>query len=610
MGREYNNDPYGDKQSWGGFAGRPSDPNTPGDPGQGNGASQDVNRYRNLGVAAANRQAYQQNFDAANSDRNNAAYARLNQQDAVRLQQEAAYGQAPSAAQSLSRNMLDQSLQAQMAGAASARGGSLAQAAAMRGASQQAMGMQQQGMNQIGAMRAQEMAQARDAYTSASSQLRGQDYQSQALAQQQAGMQQQSELAQRQMNQQAQQNYEQMGWNTQNAQLNADVQRYGIDQGTRNQQRDRDFKHDEAWTDRLWKAGGSLLDSIGNFSDENAKVPIGSLGAPQGYAASRAGQGGYMFGSETAADGSQMAPGTQDYMHAMGGGPKLDGTGAKPGGGGSRLGMLLHSMGRGMSASDEETKVPTILGRQAPESPSSYATSGGGIDVMGTFRAQNAAIDEGRRHPYGGPAVGGAAGGMMSDERSKTPSGVMGYEENARIGPDGLGYVDRPEAESVVPGKFAAMQAAKEGRPGLATAAKAKRRPKVDLDKWADAELAKYRAENAKLDRGEYKSALAPVVEQSRMADAARAMASVPYAYKPGLQPPEQAPGEPNVGPIAQNMAQNPVTATAVKRDPATGLLMLDQGKMTKVLGGVVSNQQREIDSLKASLAAVAARGQ
>jgi|GEM_PF-2759751 len=535
MGREYNNDPYGDKQSWGGYAGRPDSPDNHG--GTGNGAAQDANRYRNLGVAAANRQAYQQNFDAANSDRNNAAYARLNQQDAVRLQQEAAYGQAPSAAQSLSRNMLDQSLQAQMAGAASARGGSLAQAAAMRGAAQQAGAMQQQGMNQIGAMRAQEMAQARDAYMGAASQLRGQDYQSQALAQQQAGMQQQSELAQRQMNQQAQMGYEQMGWNTQNAQLGADMQKYGTDQGTRNQQRDRDFQHDEKWTDRLWNLGGSIVGGIG--------------------------------------------------------------------------GML----------SDEESKVP-VLGGSAPMSPSSYAMKGGGIDVMGTFRAQNEAIDNMRRNP-GGPAgaAGSSAGGMLSDEQAKAPTGVMGYEDGARIGPDGMGYVEKADPPSIVPSKFVAMQrdSEREGaRPGdggsLAKAAMASVKPKapaMDLDKWADAELAKYRAENARLDRGEYLGALASAAEQSRgggMAEAAKAMASVPYAYKPGLQPPGQEPGEVNVGPIAQNMAQNPITATAVKRDPATGLLMLDQGKMTKVLGGVAASQQAEIDQLKASLAAIAAK--
>jgi len=54
---------------------------------------------------------------------------------------------------------------------------------------------------------------------------------------------------------------------------------------------------------------------------------------------------------------------------------------------------------------------------------------------------------------------------------------------------------------------------------------------------------------------------------------------------------------------MAQNMAANPVTATAVKRDPRSGLLMIDQGKMTKVLGGVVADQQRQIDGLAALVA-------
>lgn len=519
-----------DTTSWGGFAGRPGDASNPA--GQGNGAVQDSNRYRGLGQAAAQRQAYQNDWSRANGYALQAQDARGSQMDALSLQQQAANGQAPSAAQSLSRNMLDQSLQAQMAGAASARGGSLAQAAAMRGASQQAGAMQQQGMNQIGALRAQEMAQARDAYSHGAGAVRGQDFAAQGLAQQQQGMDMQSELAQRQMNQQAQMGYEQMGWNTQNADLNASLTRYGIDTGSNNQAADRDFQKDEKWTDRMWGLAGGVISGLGGIlSDEEAKVPV-------------------------------------DMRAAMTGGPVSATDWAQGGGGG---GMLAGG---------------------AP---------GGGL----------------RRGL--GSIVGGVGRGMMSDERSKVPTGVMGYEEGARIGPDGMGYIEKAEPPSIVPSKFVAMQrdnereGARAGEGGsLAKAAMAnvkRQAPAMDLDKWADAELAKYRNENARFDRGEYRGALAGAAEQSRgMADAAKAMASVPYAYKPGLQPPEQTPGEVNVGPIAQNMAANPVTATAVKRDPATGMLMVDQGKMTKVLGGVVANQQTEIDKLKAGLAATLAK--
>jgi hypothetical protein len=45
-------------------------------------------------------------------------------------------------------------------------------------------------------------------------------------------------------------------------------------------------------------------------------------------------------------------------------------------------------------------------------------------------------------------------------------------------------------------------------------------------------------------------------------------------------------------------MASSPVSATAIKKDPKTGMLMIDQAKMLKVLGGVAAHQQSQIDAL------------
>lgn len=91
--------------------------------------------------------------------------------------------------------------------------------------------------------------------------------------------------------------------------------------------------------------------------------------------------------------------------------------------------------------------------------------------------------------------------------------------------------------------------------------------------------------------------------QTSPMQGAARAMRASVYAYKPEFRPPEQAPGEKNVGPMAQNMERNPVTATAVRKDPDTGLLSLDRDKLLKVLAGTSSAQQEQIDDLKRRLA-------
>lgn len=222
---------------------------------QTSGQAVDVARYRDLGQQAQGRSApiiqygdAYQNLGNSNDAlgesanlRNYALDTRNAQGDALRLQAQAAYGNAPSQAQMLGRNLIDQSLQAQLAGASSARGGAMAQAAAMRQASQGAASMQQQGVNNLSALRAQEMATARDAYQQGAYGIRAQDYQGSAMANAAAGqygqnaaqyaqMQQQQallEMQQRQLNDSGQQFYEGLGWNTNNAALNAGMNNAG-----------------------------------------------------------------------------------------------------------------------------------------------------------------------------------------------------------------------------------------------------------------------------------------------------------------------------------------------------------------------------------------------
>ena len=74
------------------------------------------------------------------------------------------------------------------------------------------------------------------------------------------------------------------------------------------------------------------------------------------------------------------------------------------------------------------------------------------------------------------------------------------------------------------------------------------------------------------------------------------------YQYKPGFG----TPGE-KVGPMAQSMASNPVTATAVRQDPGTGLLSIDRDDVLKVaLGGVghLAQKQAQQDQMIAELLA------
>ncbi len=82
------------------------------------------------------------------------------------------------------------------------------------------------------------------------------------------------------------------------------------------------------------------------------------------------------------------------------------------------------------------------------------------------------------------------------------------------------------------------------------------------------------------------------------MAAANRAMVPSAYAYKPQYLPPEQKPGEVNVGPMAQNMARDPVAGTAIVKGP-DGMLAIDKDKGLKLVMGGLSSLQREVDAIK-----------
>lgn len=170
------------------------------------GDSKVATRNQALGAAAAMRDAYQP-YGGGSTQDTNTSLTMLNR---------AAWGKQPSQAEIAGRQAIDQSLNAQMAAAASARGGSLGQAAAMRNAQVNAGAFQQNAINSLAANRAAEMAQARSDYAQAAAAQRGQDLQL-------AGLQSQNEYAQRGLNQQAQMGYEQMSNQAQFQQAQTDL---------------------------------------------------------------------------------------------------------------------------------------------------------------------------------------------------------------------------------------------------------------------------------------------------------------------------------------------------------------------------------------------------
>lgn len=99
--------------------------------------------------------------------------------------------------------------------------------------------------------------------------------------------------------------------------------------------------------------------------------------------------------------------------------------------------------------------------------------------------------------------------------------------------------------------------------------------------------------------------AKAALTAEEPMASANRSQKGFSYAYKPGFTPPEQEQGERNVGPIAQNMAADPVAATAVKRDDKSGMLMLDNAKLAKLHSASIASLQDQVDTLHGALSRV-----
>lgn len=83
------------------------------------------------------------------------------------------------------------------------------------------------------------------------------------------------------------------------------------------------------------------------------------------------------------------------------------------------------------------------------------------------------------------------------------------------------------------------------------------------------------------------------------MADANRSMEPSSYEYKPEFTPPEQQPGDTNVGPMANKMKADPVASTAIVKDPETGLLAIDKTKGLKLVMGGLASLQRQVDNME-----------
>jgi hypothetical protein len=233
-------------------------------------------RFRSLSEAAMARQAYQPDFALAQGDRANSLEARAGQMEAAGQMQRAAEGNAPSRAAIMGNQMAGQSLEQTLGASAGARPGGMA-AAQMQ--AQRAQGAMQQGaVGQFAGMRAGEMNAARGAYGAGMAAIRGGDYDNLGLSQEQANARAQAEMAQRKLNLQGQMQFEQLGLNSEQAQIDAELRQMQIQAGDNASSQAASDSREERGRQTGWGLVRGIT-TLGTGSDERMKQGTKSLSA-------------------------------------------------------------------------------------------------------------------------------------------------------------------------------------------------------------------------------------------------------------------------------------------------------------------------------------------
>ncbi len=231
---------------------------------------------------------------------------------------QAAAGTTPSAADISMQQGISASTRAQLAAAASARGGAYGQEAAAQQAGANAAGVQSQGVGQAAALRAQEIATAQQAYSGAQ------------LSQQ--GINNQMALGSETLGVQADQGYQQLGFNTLGQQLNASA----TAQGYATQAALAQAQMNQSGSNALIGGVAGLAEAGLMSSDITGKQDIQPQGAgqipqvaPQGMSrqdvlamlAQMRGSGappqGAISSDERGKDGSDGAPVADSYLEAL-----------------------------------------------------------------------------------------------------------------------------------------------------------------------------------------------------------------------------------------------------------------------------------------------------
>lgn len=193
---------------------------------------------------------------------------------------------------------------------------------------------------------------------------------------------------------------------------------------------------------------------------------------------------------------------------------------------------------------------------------------------------------------------------MLSDVTSKEPTGAMPlYAPDGaelHMSDAGRGYLASAAPDAVSGASLSGPTPRYGSAPKQAEAPKAKAKTAPKARKFTDAELEKIGREMQGYVGEQSKAGLGAGPSINPMADANRSMVPSSYAYKPGhAEEAGQQPGERNVGPMAQNMAADPVASTAIAKRP-DGMLAIDKDKALKLTMGGLSSLQQQVDQLEA----------
>jgi hypothetical protein len=578
------------------------------------GADQDVNRARAMGDAAMGRQAPSLQYGAAYGslhsghntlgqganalnqvqyDRDNAEQARRAQVGGLQLQHSAALGQQPSRAEILGRGLIGQSLRSQMAGASAARGGPLAQMAARRQVQQGAAGFQQQGTNQLSALRADEMERARAGLVNSANSLRGSDYQGAANAVQWG------------------QGYQglanQYGTNAQTfAQMEQERGRQDLAQRQMNDARSNNMER-LAFDTRSTAFTGNQAD---------ARLRMEQQAQRDKQAAEQRGQDMQLAGAVTGAVGAAAGAAMKSDMRAKNPAP-----------------LLLDMAGRKPSAASPNW-LDKFMSPERAEREKVHAQDEHD-DRLEQLDAPNIYRDD----PYAGPTPGGIQRQdpyaenpdegefFFSDERAKKEAFQQGVLYGNAVRKPG----DEDKYRELLPSYWNAdNQPTTQGAIGTGqprapeprqpnTAASSRKGLVVDRAPSAGAKDMEHRGVpvpreqrtnigDREVERG--RPADIPVPAPKRMPgtgaeisalqqDANRRGAGFPYTYKGQYTPPDQKPGQLNYGPSANELEQNPLTATAVSRDPRDGMRQVSVPMLVKNNTAGIASLQEQIDQLR-----------